>query len=231
MKLTFIIPCYNALPNLQSLIASLHVQKDPCWRAVFIDDVSTDATSRYLSELSDDRFSVVTNVTKKFALRNIIETSRTLDGGIVAVIDGDDELCNEHTVSIVKGAHASPRTVAWTAHRWDINGMNISKEMPASVNPYQHPWCSSHLRTFDSALLDDVPDANFKDHMGRWFERGYDQALMLPLLHVASHRIYVPDVCYTYKINSVSIPNRDWTEKKQLQTVNMVRARGFLGGR
>ena len=43
--------------------------------------------------------------------------------------------------------------VVWTAHKWDINGMNISKEIPNNVDPYAWPWCSSHLRTFKSSLI------------------------------------------------------------------------------
>jgi hypothetical protein len=100
--------------------------------------------------------------------------------------------------------------------------------MPQNVNPYQYPWCSSHLRTFDARLLDAISDDNFKDHLGNWFERGYDQALMLPLLATATARKYIPEVCYFYKIDSVSVNDRDWAERKQLGTVNMVRARGLI---
>lgn len=228
-KLTFIIPCYNAFANLQSLLASLKSQNDQGWSAIFIDDMSTDGTADFLKKVSDDRISVVLNSEKKFALRNIIEAARTLEGGtIAAIIDGDDELCNDRTVSLIKEAHKAPLSVVWTAHRWDVNGLNISKEMPQNVNPYQFQWCSSHLRTFDVSLLERVSDLNFKDHLGRWFERGYDQALMLPLLRKAEHRIYIPEVCYLYKINSCSIVNRDWSEMKQIRTVNIVRSRGFI---
>lgn len=225
----FVIPCFNAEKNIPSLIASLQAQNDPGWKAIFIDDLSVDRSVELLRSLSDDRLRVIANVEKKFALRNIVETVRTYaSDSIIAIIDGDDELCNEHTVRLLHEAHAQPGVVAWTAHRWDINGLNISKEMSQKVNPYQYPWCASHLKTFDATLLNQISDSNFKDHLSRWFERGYDQALMLPLLAKAKKRTYIPDVCYLYKINSCSIANRDWTEMKQLRTINLVRARGFL---
>ena len=106
--------------------------------------------------------------------------------------------------------------------------MNISKPMPPNVDPYSWGWCSSHLRTFKSNLLSSIKDDNFKDLYGNWFERGYDQALMLPVLHVANKRKYLSEVCYRYNINSVSIKDRSWEEKKQHSTVNIIRSRGFL---
>ena len=118
--------------------------------------------------------------------------------------------------------------VVWTAHKWDIYGMNISKEMPKNVNPYQWPWCSSHLRTFKANFLKSIPNKNFQDINNKWFKRGYDQALMLPILSLTKNRTYVNEVCYLYNIESVSVDDRDWAEMEQLSTINLVRARGFL---
>ena len=108
--------------------------------------------------------------------------------------------------------------------------MNISRTMPENVNPYQWPWCSSHLRTFRSSLLDKIKDSNFKDWRGQWFKRGYDQALMLPILSLTKNRYFLNDVCYKYNIESVSLPaaQRDKCERDQISTVNFVRARGFV---
>lgn len=234
--LTFIIPCYNAAPNIHDLVQSLRAQSDPDWNAIFIDDCSIDDTKEALKEAasSDSRIAVVIGVERMYALYNIVQASRTVaanadgDKRIIAIIDGDDQLCNIETVRLVKEAHSQPGAVVWTAHRWDINDMNISREIPQNVNPYQWPWCSSHLRTFDASLLNLISDDNFKDNKGMWFQRGYDQSLMLPLLTVAKTRKYIPEVCYLYRIRSCSVDDRDWAERKQLATVNLVRARGFL---
>lgn len=234
MKIVFVIPCYNASPNLAQLALSLTTQEaSNDWRAIFIDDMSSDDTAVQLKSLanSDDRFTVIINDEKKYALRNIVETvkSECSPTDIVAIIDGDDRLCNRHTVSLLKDAYSKLSLVAWTAHKWDIDGRNISKEMPGDVNPYAWPWCSSHLKTFRASLLWDIPESNFKDTEGRWFTRGYDQALLLPLLYLAKNkRRYIPEVCYQYNINSVSVDDRDWAERNQLSTINIVRARGFL---
>ena len=234
VNIIFIIPCFNASKNLDSLYSSLIAQSNKLWRAIFIDDISTDDTWEKLEEISqkdkDNRIEIHKNKEKCFALKNIIKFARKYQDKdvIIAVIDGDDELCNVNVVNILKEQYFLGYEVVWTAHKWDINGINISRDIPEKVNPYQWQWCSSHLRTFKSSLLRKVPDINFKDSKGEWFQRGYDQALMLPLMYLTEKRKYVGEVCYLYKINSVSVNDRDWAEHKQISTINFVRARGFI---
>jgi len=231
MKVVFIIPCFNAEKNIVELATSLISQKDDRWRAIFIDDISEDNTHLESSKLRSDKFCSIKNKEKKFALRNIVEVSRQfqeMDDIIIAVIDGDDSLCNPNTVSLLIDSYKKGNDVVWTAHAWDVNGMNISKPIPQKVDPYAWPWSSSHLRTFKSSLIKQINDSNFKDINGKWFKRGYDQALMLPLLSISKSRMFIPEVCYRYNINSVSIKHRDYEERSQISTINIVRARGLL---
>jgi glycosyltransferase involved in cell wall biosynthesis len=248
MTVAFIIPCYNAEENLEKLVKSLLEQSDNDWYAHFIDDVSDNPLVETFNQVvpaDHSKFSLITNAERKYALRNIIEAVQNYCEltDIVAVIDGDDQLCNKDTVKVLHEAYSDPSLkVAWTAHRWDINGMNISRALDSGKNPYQQPWSSSHLRTFEAGLLigkksegdvsESIPESNFMNHRGEWFQRGYDQALMLPLLYRAwrlgNKWKYIPNVCYQYNINSVSVNDRDWAERAQLSTVNMVRSRGYL---
>ena len=231
MKVIFIVPCFNASRNIDVLVNSLNSQKDDRWSAIFIDDISEDDTWEKISKIKNNKMSAVKNTTKNFALKNIVSHARLYqdrEDTIIAVIDGDDSLCNENTVSYLINAYNDDNEVVWTAHEWDINGMNISKPIPENIDPYSWPWCSSHLRTFKSSLLSEIKDSNFKDIEGKWFERGYDQALMLPVLYISKKRKYLDEVCYRYNINSVSIKDRSWEEKKQHSTVNVIRSRGFL---
>jgi len=233
MKVIFIVPCFNAEKNLDNLSKSLKDQSVEDWTCVMIDDISTDDTWEKICELSkaDNRITGIKNKEKKYALRNIIEEARKYqhdDEYAIAVIDGDDQLCNNDTVKILIEKYTDGHDVVWTAHKWDINGMNISKDMPKNVNPYQWPWSTSHLRTFRGNLLEKITNKNFQNIKGEWFKRGYDQALMLPILSLTQKRCYVDDVCYLYNIESVSVNDRDWAEMEQLSTINLVRARGFL---
>jgi len=233
MKVIFIVPCFNAEKNLDKLSESLVCQTNENWSCIMIDDMSEDSTVRKMKEIAgkDKRFHVQVNEEKKYALRNIVENARLFQERkdvIIAVIDGDDQLCNPDTVSILVKEYEKGSDVVWTGHRWDINGMNISKTMPENVDPYSWTWCSSHLRTFSSSLISKIPDINFKDTSGDWFKRGYDQALMLPIISISKGRKYVDEICYQYNINSVSIKDRSWEEHDQISTINIVRSRGFL---
>jgi glycosyltransferase involved in cell wall biosynthesis len=209
-------------------------QTDPRWHHIIVDDISTDGTWAEINKniSNDERFTQIRNTEKKFALKNIIDACNSIEDpeAVIGVIDGDDSLCNINTVRLILDEYEKGNDVVWTGHRWDINNINISREMPRTVNPYQWPWSASHFRTFRLSLLSKINEKNFKDMEGCWFKRGYDQALLLPLLALTHNRKYIDEICYLYNIDSASIPSseRDWCEATQIATVNLVRSRGFI---
>ena len=193
LKVVFICPSFNISSNVEKLVGSFKDQVNPNWDCIIVDDISSDSTYEDLirETKGDERFIIIKNQEKKYALRNIVEASKKLDDNIiVAVVDGDDSLCNDKTVEILLGAYADGSEVVWTAHKWDTNGMNISGPIPENVDPYFWPWRSPHLRTFKSSLLKKIDNKNFMNFKGEWFKRGYDQALMLPLMHLTKKRKY-----------------------------------------
>jgi glycosyltransferase involved in cell wall biosynthesis len=235
MKVIFIIPMYNAAPHVKDLVESLQIQKNNNWEAIIIDDMSSDDTIFMVNHAtgSDDRFKLIVNKEKKWALKNVVEHSLNVDEeNIIAILDGDDMLCNENTVDLILNTYTedSEADTAWTMHKWDINNINISKEIPniPHVNPYDYHWVTSHLKTFRASLIKQVNKDNFTDMNGEWFKRGYDQALYLPLLYISKKRVFIPEVCYYYRINSNSMKHRIWKEQDQLNTVKVVRSRGFI---
>jgi len=233
-KVVFVSPMYNASSHLSELINSISEQKNKNWKHIMIDDMSDDGSFDVACKLirPHDQFEVRKNREKKWALKNVVEVAREFQDDsnvIIAVIDADDALCNENTVDLILKAYEDPEVdTVWTSHTWDINGLNISRDIPSNVNPYQYPWCSSHLKTWRATTLLGIHDENFKNLDGDWFRRGYDQALYLPLLYLSHKRKFLDEICYLYRINSKSIPVRKWNEKEQLDTVRLVRARGFV---
>lgn len=234
MKLVFITPAYNAEPHLKDLVESLQEQTNDNWELIIIDDISTDNTYEYSKKLSntDNRIKVIKNSEKCWALKNVIKTARNFENEedvIIATLDGDDSLCNENTVDLILSQYENKNLDSlWTAHSWDINSMNISNNLPENINPYHFPWVSSHLKTWRANILKEISDENFKDLDGKWFKRGYDQALYLPILYKSKERKYLNEICYLYRINSDSIKNREEKEREQLNTVKLVRSRGFI---
>ena len=139
MKVIFLIPCYNASLNIESLATSLVEQKNDNWSAIFIDDMSIDDTPETVRALRSDKFTLIKNKEKKYALKNIVDTARSFQNDediIIAIVDGDDSLCNENTVDLLIEAYGNGKDVVWTGHVWDVNGLNISKPMPDIVDPY-----------------------------------------------------------------------------------------------
>ena len=233
----FISPTYNASFHLRDLYESLKEQTNKNWDWVILNDMSTDDTLSIAKEIESEdeleRVTVIDHKEKKFALKGIydyIEEYNDFSEQIIAIVDGDDALCNENTVDIIlKEYENNPNLDAlWTAHSWDINGMNISNDLPGNLNPYQYPWVSSHLKTFKVNTFKKISSENFKDLDGKWFERGYDQALYLPILYLAKERKFINEICYLYRINSNSLRVRDWKEKSQMDTIRLVRARGYV---
>ena len=226
---------YNAENHLKDLIESTKEQTNKNWEHIIIDDMSTDNSYEKAVEItaSDSRYTVIKNSEKKWALRNVVEASRKYqneDNVIIANLDADDSLCNESTVELlISSYNKNNLNAAWTSHTWDINGDNVSQNWPdQKIDPYEYFWVTSHLKTWRASVMKKICDKNFKDLEGKWFLRGYDQALYLPILHVAKSFKHIDEVCYYYRINSDSIKVRDWNEKSQMDTVRLVRARGFI---
>ena len=236
-NVNFISPTYNASFHLRELYESLKEQTNVNWNWIILNDMSNDDTIDIAKQIEAEdkleRVTVINHSEKKFALKGIYDyltDCSHFSEQIIAILDGDDALCNENTVdTILKEYNNNLNLEAlWTAHSWDINGMNISKDLPDNINPYQYPWVSSHLKTFKVSTFKKIPEENFKDLDGQWFERGYDQALYLPILHIAKERKFLDEICYLYRINSNSLKVRDWKEKSQMDTIRLVRARGYV---
>ena len=234
-KVVFISPMYNAKTHLKDLIESLKEQTNKNWKHIIVDDMSKDNSFEHCLELikDDQRFQVRKNKEKCWAMKNVINVAREYEereDTVIAVIDADDALCNENTVELLLNTFNTNKTTdtVWTGHTWDINSLNISRALPEKVNPYQFPWVSSHLKTWRASLLKGISNNNFKDLDGKWFKRGYDQALYLPLLFKSRTRTYLDEICYLYRINSKSVDVRIWSEKDQMDTVRLARARGFV---
>lgn len=233
----FVTPTYNASFHLEECYESLKEQSNPNWEWVILNDMSNDDTFDIANRIaiSDERerVTVINHDHKKFALKGIydyLNNYSDISEQIIAILDGDDALCNENTVDLILKEYNnnSQLDALWTAHSWDINGMNISRDLPGNLNPYQYPWVSSHLKTFKVSTFKKIKKENFQDLDGKWFERGYDQALYLPILFLSRQRKFLNEICYLYRINSNSLQVRSLKEKIQMDTIRLVRSRGLV---
>ena len=98
----------------------------------------------------------------------------------------------------------------------ECTGAELTQKLLEQIKPFKTEF-------FLNERVEEV-----KDFEGKWFKRGYDQALMLPILSLTNKRKYIDKICYLYNINSVSVNDRDWAEMSQISTINLVRSRKFL---
>jgi len=222
----FITSAYNVSSQLEECYDSLKEQTNSNWEWVILNDMSNDNTFELANKIASsderERVTVINHDHKKFALKGIcdyLQEYNDFSEKIIAILNGGDALCNENTVELVLKEYDKNTQLEalWTAHSWDINGMNISRELPEKINPYQYPWVSSHLKTFKVNVFKKIKKENFQDLDGNWFERGCDQALYLPILHLAKDRKFLNEICYLHSFRLKA--NRE---------VNLIRSRGFI---
>jgi glycosyltransferase involved in cell wall biosynthesis len=241
---TFVVPYYNTGSNIEKTLFSMLAQSSDDWRAIVIDDMSTDSTpdivDQVVTTLPDryrSKFTHVRNTEKHGEVRNTLVSLRSIDDDdVVCRLDGGDWLVENDLLVLLKRVYSDRNVaVAWTAHRWGYTSNNISG--PMRLNPrqtvYQHPWVSSHLKTFRACNLRDIPDGNFKDENGEYITIACDQAVFLPMMHRASSLgrslVFVPVVAYHYDID-LARPDLFTNDRsiRQKTSAEWIRERGYV---
>lgn len=242
-RFVFVVPYYNAVDGIANTIHSMLAQSYGDWRTILINDVSTDKGPDLVKKIVDgsihkDRFTLIDRVEKYGEVRNTLTSLESIeDDEIVCRLDGGDWLLENDLLWIINESYKdSKQTVAWTAHRWSYTTRNISGplNLQAGQTVYQHPWVSSHLKTFRAGQLRKVPMANFFTDSGEYIMIACDQAIFLPMMHLShlegKKLNFVPVVGYHYNIDlgnkNLFTSNRAINQK---MSAEMIRERGFLG--
>ena len=244
-QFVFVTPAFNCKEKIKNTIFSMTAQSYKNWRAVIIDDVSTDDTGEFVKDFVknigfEEKFEIKTRKEKYGEVRNTLEENFHLkDNDIVVRLDAGDWLTENDCLYMLNQIYNqySP-SVLWTAHRWAFTDHNISGNLNLSnqfPDVYKHPWVSSHLKTFRSEKLKRVPEKNFFDDEGNYIMIACDQAIFLPMMHMSvqskENLIYFPRVCYHYDID-LNKPNlfSDTNERSYAQKMSAewIRERGFV---
>ena len=232
-----IAPMYNASDTLGRMLHSLYGQSYENWHLFLIDDVSSNehrekcrSILSSFEQMTPGKVSVVWNEEKKWEVANVLlGISKCDEEDIVCRIDADDWLVDLDALAIID--HFYDRTqcdILWTAHRWGLSDKNISGHMDNNVDPYSHPWVSSHFKTLRKRLLSSVSDENYRGEDGQYIRRAGDQAIYLPALHNSKSRVFLPRVMYHYTINDV--PETYMTDDARFQRDEalFLRRRGYV---
>ena len=241
-KFVFLTPAFNCEDDIKKTLFSMVSQSYDNWRAIFIDDVSEDKTGETILDVSNrlglgSRVQVVRREEKYGETRNTLtEIENIEDDEIVCRLDGGDWLTENDTLYYLDEVYRKYNPgVLWTKHRWAFTPTNISGPMNLSEKQtvYEHPWVSSHLKTFRADKLKRVPKRNFLDENGNWIMIACDQTVFLPMMHMCIENkeplVHMPLVCYHYSID-LHKPNLYHNQRSynQRDMAIWVRERGFL---
>lgn len=240
VRFAFAIPTRNSWKTAKRALASLAYQSHHNWRAIIVDDCSVDDTPAILRMMCKDlgifeKVEVVENVEREWEVANVLKALKRIDPDEVACrLDLDDYLCDLNALEVIAMAYATHDDLdaLWTNHRWvhtsGVTNHNISAALPASADPYAHPWVSSHLKTWRKSVSDRVPDANYRGADGGYIKRAGDQAVYLPVLKLARRRLHCPITAYAYSCDMSPSTFQSEDAKFQKEEAEFLRKRGFV---
>jgi len=203
-----IIPFYNVKDYLPRCVESLNRQRYRNFTAYFIDDISTDGSLEAAKELKGEGH-LIRNQEKKYALRNIWDTLEQYehdDEDIVIILDGDDWLAHENVLGKLNEVYNKQECLVtygnYVYYPYGNKGVEPSAypEEIIRTNMFrQDKWRASHLRSFKYKLWKHLDPDYLQDDYGDFYKTAYDQAMMLPLLEMASDKsFFINDVLYVY---------------------------------
>lgn len=212
MKNRFIIvsPFYNASNTIVKTLNSIKSQDYSNYEVYFVDDMSTDNTSKLIEERinNTEKIKLLRNTEKKYSLKNIYETIHRYsdDEDIIVIVDGDDFLYGRDVLSKLNDYYNT--SDCWLTYGSYINLSNkqrgkFSSEIPLKIissNQFRnYKWCTSHIRTFKSFLFKSIQDVDLKDSSGNFYTITGDLAIMFPMLEMAGKKsLYIDDLLYIW---------------------------------
>ena len=223
-----VVPFYNAEKWIDKCINSLKIQNNSNFKCYLIDDVSTDNTSVVAEDLitGDNRFELIKNSKKTYALGNISKTINDAncdDEDVIIILDGDDWLASSYTLDTLAAAYDKDCLMTYGSYVYNPSGVRgvEPSAYPKNVvenNTYREDsWRASHLRSFKYKLWKELDDEDLKNKKGKYYEMAYDQAIMLPLLEMAGPKAkYIEQSLYVYnKQNPLNVDKIKALEQSQ----------------
>lgn len=204
-----ITPFYNCESWIAKCIASVKRQNYDNFECVLIDDLSTDGSVAVVEKSikDDNRFTLIKNGKKRYALGNIVEAIRSLecnDEDVVILLDGDDWLSSANVLSELDSTYEDC-LMTYGSYALNPGGQRGPEpsEYPREVvenNSFRRDrWRASHLRSFKHKLWKKIENKDLKDKDGGYYKMAYDQAIMLPLLELAAERSkYIFNIMHIY---------------------------------
>tara|TARA_R100000353_G_scaffold166698_1_gene128355 strand:+ start:2900 stop:4531 length:1632 start_codon:yes stop_codon:yes gene_type:complete len=222
-----IVPSYNCEDWIAKTVDSIVKQRYENYECVIVDDISTDRTYELSKQLTKDldKFTVVKNKEKKYALRNINDTIEELspdDEDVIVLLDGDDWFSTPDSLSQLnqyyqqEGCYMTFGSfVRYPDAFIGPESSEYSEEVIKTNSFRDDEWRASHLKTYKAFLWDNIDKTDLKDSQGNFYESCYDQAIMLPMLEMSGENIkFIPEVLCVYNVGNPNAINKTKEEKQ-----------------
>ena len=222
-----IIPVYNSESWIGRSIKSVLAQEYENYECIICDDISFDSTPEVCKNLiaDNDRFRLITNTEKKFALKNIYDGIQLLspkENDVIVVLDGDDWLSSRFVLSNLASYYEKEKCwmtygsfIEFPTAKIGIEASNYPEEVIKNNSFRDDLWRASHLKTFKASLWNKIDSEDFLDDDGKFYEMTYDQAMMLPMLEMSGPRAkYIDAVNYVYNVSNPNAINKTRAQKQ-----------------
>lgn len=224
-SIKIITPFYNPGEFLDNCVSSVMTQKYDNFRAIFIDDCSTDGSIDKIPLGLKTHY--IGNATRKTALENIHDAimNHCKPDDIVVLLDGDDWFPNKNVLSYVNDFYNQHNCwimygqASWTDGRRGFASEYSEEEFK---NLRKSPFRVSHLRTFRAGLYQKIQEQDpffscMKDKDGEFYKMTYDVAIMFPIMEMAGleKTKFNDTILYTYNRSN---PISDDRVNQALQT-------------
>lgn len=227
LKFAIVIPSYNNTQWTEKTLSSVFSQNKDNYRAIFIDDCSSDDTFDKANRLvgasgKSDKVTLIRNEKRMGALYNLYTAIHSCDDNeIIVTLDGDDWFAHDKVIEKLDSVYSNSNV--WMSYgqyqSYPDNGAGCSRQIPTHITAHnafrQYGWCSSHLRTFYAWLFKKIKKEDLLDKSGNFYPMAWDLSFMFGLLEMSGqHAVFIPDILYIY---NVANPINDYKVNLQLQ--------------
>lgn len=214
-----LIPSYNCGEWIERCLESVSLQEDAPVKVLVIDDASdeTGYAEETLGYCLDRGYMYLRNDKNEKCPYNLWLGAKILNPApedVIFLLDGDDFLPHEHVFSRYQEVYADPNV--WMTYGNYEPYPEDTGQTPASAYPphvirkrdfrragnlFNHPI------TFRRFLFDEIREQDLQKSNGDWFRGGYDYAIIVPMLEMATgaHFRFLDEVLYEYNaVNPIS---------------------------
>lgn len=203
----FVIPSYNNEDWVERNLTSVCNQSYTHWRAIYVDDASTDSTFTLAKDIvqthgCSERFTFIQNKVRKYQAhaRHVAYTHPSVSPDEVAVfLDGDDWLIDDDVLCTLDTIYRKHDVVCTygqyvefedgETHMDRVRGWRTIPKDVVENNDYRNYqiWVTQHLRTSEMSILQQIP-SSYLQYEGEWIRCCTDVAEMLFILERSDGR-------------------------------------------